>query len=161
MTLKHILLILLSSLALQATDVDTGKFLFHLNGEWSVFKNKDGAYIAEQHQEKSSRTFIVSVYEIDSSEKILETMVSLRSYLENLSQDDAMLKKETDFIPYETKNEAPFDYIAYTVKGQDGFFTSATLGSSFGVILITYEGNGNYKNGVKELKSILDKMKVK
>lgn len=152
--------VLLCPLTLHAAEVASGKFSFHLNGEWSITKDGNGSITAVQQNKETTRAFILSVHTLTSREEIIDALLYLRNYLDNLPNENSALVKESDFTQYKTSGGAPFDYIAYTDKAQNGFFIGATLGSNSGVVLVTYEGSGNYKNGVRELKVILNNMKI-
>jgi len=152
--------VLLSTFTVHAAEVASGKFSFHLNGEWSVTKDENGSITAVQQNKERTRAFILSVHKLSTSKEIIDALLYLRNYLDNLSNENNALVKEVDFTQYKTSAGAPFDYVAYTDKAQKGFFVGATLGSNSGVVLVTYEGSGNYKEGVSELKVILNNMKT-
>lgn len=159
-SLVVVLLLTLSPYATYAAEVTSGSFSFHLDGEWKTSKDDNGTITAVQQNEKSTRAFILSVYTPSASSEIIDTLLYLRNYLENLSNENTNLTKETDFTQYKTESGAPFDYVAYTDKLQQGFFIGATLGSNSGVVFVTYEGSGSYNKGINELKVILNKMRV-
>lgn len=152
---------LLFPFAVHATDVASGKFSFDLKGEWHVTKDeKSGAITAVQQNKEKPRAFILSVHKLASTKQTIDALLYLRNYLNHLSNKNHALVKEADFTQYKTRGGAPFDYIAYTDKARKGFFIGAILGSNAGVVLVTYEGRGSYKNGTAELKSILDHMRT-
>lgn len=154
------LTLILSPLTLHATDISSGRFSFHLSGEWHVTEDENGSITAIHKQNEATRAFILSVHKLVSEKEIMDALIFLHNYLETLSTKNSSLKKETEFTQFLTTGSAPFDYIAYTDRAQNGFLIGATLGSNSGVVLITYEGDGKYTDGISELKTILNNMKV-
>lgn len=144
-----------------ATQLVSGDFTFDLSGDWNIMTEESGALRAQNNTNGKFRSFIISIFQPESVEAGSKQLVFLQEYLENLGRKNKDLKKENGFILYKTSRGAPFNYITYSSNTNKGFFIGASLGSNSGNIFITYEGNGKSKDGVEELKLVMESMKYK
>jgi len=104
--------------------------------------------------------FILSVYRPAAQDEAVKFLIDIQDYITNLDKVNSDLKVEVPYSEYQSKGGAPFMYVTYADKKHNGFFIGASLGSSAGVLLITFEGNGNYQDAISEFKTIADSMKI-
>lgn len=88
-------------------------------------------------------------------------LLAWQNIMREQDEKDNRLKLDKTYSGYKTVRGAPFKYIAFSRAENQEFFIGASLGSNFGVILITYEGNRDLRGAIKELNSIVDSMKYK
>lgn len=152
--------LLLISLSVAASELRMDKFSFQFPGNWTVHTNENGAKSAVYKGSDKNREFILTVFQPSNKEETVKFLVDIQDYITNLDQVNSHLKVVTKYTEYTTKYGAPFMYITYSVNSNKGFFIGASLGSSSGILMITYEGGGSYKDAEKEFKEILESMKI-
>jgi hypothetical protein len=93
-------------------------------------------------------------------------MTRVREYLGSLDKLNDGLRKKKGFRDFRNKSGADFSYVVYlnnankSNKNKKGFFIGALFGSNKGVVLITYEGEGNNARAEPELKAILNSLRI-
>lgn len=152
--------LLLISFSIEASELTLEKFSFQLKGDWGVHSNENGSKSAIFKGSDRKKAFILSVFHPGSQEQALKFLVDIQDYITNLDQVNNSLKVEHEYSEYKTKSGAPFMYITYSDKNNKGFFIGSSLGSSAGILMITYEGSGGHKDAVEEFKEILESMKI-
>ena len=161
--MKTALLLLLGlfSTGSYAAEISSSDFSFQLPGDWKISVDKNGTQTAQRIHTKEQRAFILSIPKPRDIEEGSQMLLAWQNIMEEQGQKDKRLKLDKTYGGYKTVRGAPFKYIAFSRAENQGFFIGASLGSNFGVILITYEGNRDLRGAIKELNSILDSMKYK
>jgi len=152
--------LLLISFAIDASELKSDQFSFQLAGEWDLTTKDDGAKSAIYKGSDKKRAFMLSVYHPATQEETVKFLVDIQDYITNLNKVNSDLTVEKKYTEYKSKSGAPFMYITYSDKKHKGFFIGCSLGSSAGILLITFEGSGDYKEATKEFVTILDSMNI-
>lgn len=151
---------LLISFSVDASELKRDKFSFQLAGKWEIKNKENATSVAAFKQGITTKEFMLTVMHPSNQEETVKYLQDIQDYITNLSQVYSNLKVVNEYTEYKTKYGAPFMYIAYSDSASKGFYIGASLGSSAGILMITFKGTGGYQEAVEEFKQILESMRL-
>lgn len=138
-----------------ATELVAGNFKFDLEGTWDISENSGTTTAVE---DKTNKAFIISIYYPNSIGEGAKMLASMKSYLSNLETQNPGLREVHSMNRLAMEGIPPWELVSYEDSVSKGYFIGACLGSSAGLIMITFEGRSSVSEGVNQLKEILSSM---
>jgi len=162
--MKHYFLIisalLLFSISVNAAELKLDGFSFQFPGNWKVDNNENGSKSAIFDSNGKKKEFELTVLHPTTEEETIGFLENIQDYIGNIYQVNNSLKIVQNFSEYKTKSGAPFMYIVYSGKNSDEFFIGSSLGSTSGILMITFAGIGGHVDAVAEFKGIIETMSI-
>lgn len=143
-----------------AQNIEYKNLVINFKDNWQVKTGERGELFAMQMDKK--KAFMVSIYYPKSVEEGMQYLIASQQIPKQtlIKTDGVKLIKED--IDITLDNGYPFQGNVFTTNNNQRFLVTASLGSNVGIVLVTYEGEGNdIDNAINEFRDIANSIVLK